>query len=144
LKDLIVQLSEVITGHDLFALLKGAHAGIEDFDTTLRPQHIEDIASIFDDLRDFGDIQNELRPSDRIRFAQEVGERIAALRSDGVVCFAGDYRERLIFKQKPDEPVTWRTIVVSFRPADDTRILERGGTRFLVVTIPAKNRGLAF
>jgi hypothetical protein len=144
-KDIVVRLEEITNGHELFATLKGAHAGIEDFDTSLDSRHLEEVAFVFDYLRDFGDIQNDLMPSDRIRFAEEVGAKIQALRSDGIICFVGDYNDRLIFKHKPDEPLTWNVGVVLFRRANDGRIQEeKNGKRFIVATIPGKNRTPSF
>lgn len=105
LKDLAVRLDEISNGHELFGKLKSAHGWIEDFDTSLESQHLAEIGSIFDLLRDYGDIQSDLMPSDIIRISEDIGSRIAALSSSGLVCLVGDYVERLIYRQRPDEPL---------------------------------------
>jgi hypothetical protein len=53
-KDVVVRLYEVTNGHELFASLQGAHAGIEDIDTNLDSRRLEDVGSVFDCRRDFG------------------------------------------------------------------------------------------
>jgi len=144
-KDMVVRLNEVTNGQELFASLHGRHAGIEDFDTNLDSRHLEDVGFVFDYLRDVADVQSELRPSDRIRFAEEVGAKIQDLRSDGVICFSGDYTDRFVFKDKPEEPFTWNVQIVAFRRADDNRILkDKDGKQFIVVVIPGKNRRPTF
>jgi hypothetical protein len=83
--------------------------------------------------------------SDRIEFGEEPGARIEALRSEGIICFAGNYTERVALKYKPNEPFTWKVSVVDFHRVDDGRILEdKSGRRFIIVTIPAENRGVGF
>ena len=110
LKDLAIRLDEVSNGHELFGKLKSADGWIEDFDTSLGSQHLAEIGSIFDLLRDYGDIQSDLMPSDIIRISEDIGTKIAALRSAGVACLVGDYVERLIYRQRPDEPLNWRVV----------------------------------
>jgi hypothetical protein len=84
-------------------------------------------------------------PSDIIRIAEDVGARIAALRSNGIVCFVGDYVERIAATHRPDKPIDWRVVVVTFRRSTDSQILdERSGKRFVIGVIPAGNREFRF
>jgi transcriptional regulator with XRE-family HTH domain len=140
-KDLIVRLEEAINGHELFATIKGSHASLQDFDTCIESRHLEQIGFVFDYLRDVGDIQDDVSPSHLIQFAEEVGASLETLRSEGILCFTGRYRDRLIFKNKPDDPLDWRVAIVAFRNANDSKVLaDKNGRRFIVVTIPGQNR----
>jgi transcriptional regulator with XRE-family HTH domain len=66
-KSIVVRLEEITNGPDLFNRLSGAHAGIEDVPAEIGIEQEELVGLILDDLRDFGDIQQELNPSDRLR-----------------------------------------------------------------------------
>jgi transcriptional regulator with XRE-family HTH domain len=140
-KDLIVRLDEAINGHELFSTIKGSHASLQDFDPSIESRHLEQIGFVFDYLRDVGDIQDDVSPSHLIQFAEEVGASLETLRSEEILCFTGRYRDRLIFKDKPDDPLDWSVAVVAFRNVNDSRVLaDKNGRRFIVVTIPGQNR----
>jgi transcriptional regulator with XRE-family HTH domain len=144
-KDLVVRLDEATNGHELFAVVRSSHASIQDFDPGIKSQHLRQIGFIFDYLRDFGDIKDDVSSSHLIQFAEEIGAALEALRSNEIFCFVGHYDDRLIVKGKPQDPFDWRAAVVTFRSGNDTRILsEKDGRRFMVVTIPGSSRKPTF
>ena len=119
--------------------------GFEDFETSLESQPLAEIGSIFDLLRGYGDIQSDLMPSDIIRVSEDIGARMAALRSAGIVCLAGEYVERLTSGNKPAELFSWRFVVIKFGSSTNSQILEeKNGKRFMIAIVPAGNREFRF
>jgi len=139
-KDKVVRLSEVTNGQEFLASLRGTHASIADPGTRLDSRQLEDADFVFNYMRDAIDVLS-VRPLDSSQFGEQVGVKIRELRCDGVICFSGDYTDQLFFKDKPDEPLRWNVQIVAFRRIGDSGILQdTDGKRFIMVTIPGKNR----
>jgi transcriptional regulator with XRE-family HTH domain len=118
---LVVHLTRCYTGKALFDGLGTCQAHHSDYPESLSPAQAEAVGWLFDFVRDYGDIRNDVSPSHSIGYEQEMTAKLIELDQMGLAVFYGAYRTKLMIAKS--DPMDWRVAIVTVTANDDARIV---------------------
>lgn len=88
-------LSRVASGKDLLDLVWGTHAHQLDFDEPKSSDDGERIGAFLQEVKDWGDLSDDLEPFQRVQAVQSLSESINQLEATGYWVFAGRETQRM-------------------------------------------------
>jgi transcriptional regulator with XRE-family HTH domain len=138
---LVVHLSRCYTGKALFDGLDSCHAHHSDYPEDLSQERAEAVGWLFDFVRDYSDIHNDISPSHRIKYEQEITAKLSELGEMGLGVFCGAYRKK--FTVANSTPMDWRVAIVTVIEINDPRIVKAGDrVQMLPALVPKKQHAM--
>ena len=138
---LVVHLARCLTGKALFDGIGSCHAHHSDYPENLTPRQAEVVGWLFDFVSDYNDIRDDVSPSHRIGYEQEMTSRLNELDEMGLAVFCGAYRRK--FTVADGKPMDWRVAIVTVTTNGDPRIV-KGDNRLHVLPalVPKKQHAM--
>ena len=138
----MVHLNRCYSGKALFNGLESCHAHHSDYPEHLSQERAEAVGWLFDFVRDYSDIHNDVSPSHRIAFEQEMTAKLNELDEMGLAVFCGAYQKK--FSVADSKSMDWRVAIVTVITNDDPRIVKAGDRVQMLPALVPKTRHAMF
>jgi len=104
-ENILRMLIRLRSGQDVLAAIENCAAGSFDHEELESREEVEAVAQFFDQARDWGDMEIDSEPSDRVRIAYELANSLAELEGLGLLVYGG--REVQVLEDGTGKTTDW-------------------------------------